>query len=411
MSILRALGKTHLYTTFRRYHSGADTYNVDTVVIGGGCVGLAIARHLSLMRSDGVLLVEKNETFGQETSSRNSEVIHAGLYYSPGSLKSQFCVEGNRKMYKYCEENNVQYSKCGKLIVATTEAEVSVLRDIYRVALRNGVDDIERLTGQDVHSRFGEHGILCTEALFSPSSGVVDSHGFMSRMVGDIESNGAMIAYNTRVVGGTLDKDSLHGKQMHLLEMEDVNTGSITKISCRNVVNSAGLWARKVSLGLLGNSYENKIPQISFVKGNYFTPLKRDDFDKISRKHLIYPIPSHGGLGVHATIDVEQKSLRFGPDTEWLGDIHDPDILGYDVNPDRAEQFMHAIGKYYSLRGDESLEPAYSGIRPKARVDSTNTYDFAIHSHDIPGFVALYGIESPGLTSCLAMAEYVCSTL
>ena len=367
MRVLRALSRTRL--AYNRYQSTDSTSVVDTVVIGGGCVGLAIARQLSLTHQGGVLLVEKNQSFGQETSSRNSEVVHAGLYYSPGSLKAKLCVEGRRALYRYCDENNVEYSKCGKLLVATTGKEVSSLRDIHRVALENGVDDLEIVSRVDVSTRFGEAGVLCTEALFSPSSGVVDSHGFMSSMARDITSHGGMISYNTRVIGGTLHTDTVSGTPTHVLDMEDSHSGSVTRVSCRHVVNSAGLWARQVSMRLLGESYENVIPRISFVKGNYFIPDKTGDFDAISRKHLIYPVPSEdGGLGVHATVDVHQQYLRFGPDTEWLDDMDDdPDNLKYEVDPGREDHFRRAIATYCRLQGNERLKPAYSGIRPKVK--------------------------------------------
>lgn len=398
----------HVFNRFQlMIHTNCDAYSIDTVVIGAGCVGLAIARQLTLTRSDGVLVVEKNETFGQETSSRNSEVVHAGIYYPPGSNKARFCVEGKNKLYKYCDENNIPYSKCGKILVATTDQEVAALRDIRMAALQNGVDDLQIVTPADVGTRFGEHGVRCREALFSPSSGVVDSHGLMSSMVRDIQSNGGVLSYNTRVIGGRIHRESSGRDGVHILDMEDAKTGSVTKIACKNIINSAGLWARKVSLALLGESYTSTIPQISFVKGNYFVPTKRKDFEKLSRNHLVYPVPSNdGGLGVHATIDVHHQSLRFGPDVEWLDHIKDPDGLQYDVDPDRAGKFTCAIGNYYNLQGDELLEAAYAGIRPKAMSKATNTHDFVIDSHGIPGFIALYGIESPGLTSCLALAEY-----
>lgn len=402
---------SRLFVASNRYQS--TECSVDTVVIGGGCVGLAIARQLSLTDHQGsVLLLEKNQSFGQETSSRNSEVVHAGLYYSPGSLKAQLCVKGRHALYRYCDENNVEYSKCGKLLVATTEKEVSFLHDIHRAALENGVDDLEKVSREDVSTRFGESGVVCTEALFSPSSGVVDSHGLMSSMARDIVSNGGMISYNTKVVGGILHTDKVSKTPTHMLKVQDSNSGSVTHVSCRHVVNSAGLWARQVSMGLLSESYENIIPKISFVKGNYFIPTNRGDFENISRRHLIYPVPSDdGGLGVHATVDVHQQDLRFGPDTEWLDGIEDPEMLDYDVDPGREDQFKMAVGKYCRLQGNQRLKPAYSGIRPKARSRTMDTYDFVIESHGIPGFVGLYGIESPGLTSCLALADYACSKL
>lgn len=404
----------------RHQSTGSATaeYSVDTVVIGGGCVGLAIARQLSMTSSggDGVLLVEKNETFGQETSSRNSEVVHAGIYYPPGSLKARLCVQGKHALYKYCQENNVMYSTCGKLLVASTAREVSVLHEIHDVALRNGVDDVRKVTREEVRSVFGEPGIICLEGLFSPSSGIVNSHGFMASLERDIVSNGGMISYNTRVVGGVLNKGTREDEKdkRHTLYMEDEVTGTVTPISCKAIVNSAGLWARKVSLALLGDSYSDTIPHVSFVKGNYFVPKRREYFGEISRKHLIYPVPSDdGGLGVHATIDVQNHDLRFGPDVEWLDGHDDPDTIDYGVNPERADLFRNAIGTYYRLQGDECLEAAYSGVRPKATTLKNNVtnHDFVIETHDVPGFVGLYGIESPGLTSCLALAEYTAEKL
>ena len=384
------------------HHHKDDSDTVDTVILGGGCVGLAIARHLLLNKPPhchkDVLLVDKNPSFGQETSSRNSEVVHAGLYYPPDSLKARLCVAGKHMLYRYCESNNIWYNKCGKIVVASSREDVDTLEIMYSTALKNGVDDVKMVTPEQVAQDFQEPGVSCVAALHSPSSGVVDSHGYMACLENDIISYGGMVAYNTLVVGGSMVQHAMHPQ--FVLSMIDTVTGEETTVSASRVINSCGLWATKVSLSILPSEYHSRIPKTTFVKGNYVIPKQKMCF---SQNQLVYPVPSHdGGLGVHLTID-RNRSIRFGPDVEWLPDkITDPDDLEYAVDPQRVHAFEEALGRYTKHPiTPGSLEPSYSGVRPKV----VNAGDFVIDTHGIPGFVGLYGIESPGLTASLAIAQ------
>jgi len=383
-------------------------YQVDTVVIGAGVVGLAIARQLVLGergrgRGDGgsqVLVVEAKESYGTGTSSRNSEVVHAGLYYPPSSLKAELCVKGKHMLYEYCEENNVPYRKCGKLLVAPTEADIPKLDDIEHRAKQNGVVDLVKLSSSEVMDM--EQGVTCAKALFSPTSGIVDSHSLMAALESDIENAGGMLAYNTKVVGGEC-MASTEGLRK-IIYVEDAGSGQTSTIQTERIILSAGLHSEKIARSLKGIPQES-IPRTRFVKGSYFTPGL--SYGGPSFDHLVYPVPSDdGGLGVHATIDL-QGALRFGPDVEWLDGVQDPDTLTYDVDETRASQFEAALSKYCRGITPGCLEPAYAGIRPKILTGQDGKYgDFMISTprdHGIDGLLCLYGIESPGLTSCLVL--------
>ena len=400
-----------------RYDQSDDR---DVVVIGGGVVGLAVARAFA-HREQRVLVLEAQSTFGLGTSGRNSEVIHAGIYYPPSSLKARLCVRGKRLLYEYLEANasRIPYRKCGKLLVACSSAELGVLEALYENARKNGVE-LTKVTPEEVADVRGEHNVRCVAGLWSPSSGILDVQEYMRSLVRDIEDLGGEIRYNARVIGGSLngaahvDGTVVHtartGRALHhALLVEDTVTKITRTIRARCVVNAAGLYARPVSLSL--GIDPRDAPRIRFAKGNYFEPASESSFAKLSKNQLVYPIPVEGGLGIHATIDV-RGGLRFGPDVEFLTNIdtdtvNSIDSVDYSVDKGRQKSFQEAIRKYYIDGDDVRLRPAYAGLRPKA-VDHNNKAinDFVITIHR-PRFIALYGIESPGLTASLAIAEEV----
>ncbi|MBE7636831.1 FAD-dependent oxidoreductase [Sneathiella sp. P13V-1] len=355
---------------------------VECVVIGAGVVGLAIARKLAKSGRD-VVILEKNHHFGEETSSRNSEVIHAGIYYPKDSLKAKLCVAGKKMLYQYCDAHGVAYKNLGKLIVATNEDEISTLEQIKAKAEDNSVNDLKWLTKEEV---FGlEPHLKCEKALLSPSTGIIDTHQYMLSLVGEIEANGGAIAYDTPFEAATICNDGF-----------EVTAGGHT-LKCRQLINSAGLFAQDVASNIKGLA-EQFIPPRYLAKGNYFTMNAASPF-----KRLIYPVPQSASLGVHVTLDMAGQ-IRFGPDQEWVKE------LDYEVNPARGNSFYDAIRKYWPDLPDNSLIPAYSGIRPKIQSPTDPHMDFRIEGsdiHGIKGLVNLFGIESPGLTSSLAIAREV----
>ncbi|HEX2115940.1 MAG TPA: NAD(P)/FAD-dependent oxidoreductase [Alphaproteobacteria bacterium] len=368
---------------FRQAHEIEDamTETADCVVIGAGVVGLAAARALALQGRE-VIVLEATEAIGTETSSRNSEVIHAGIYYVPGSLKGQLCVAGKNLLYRFCNEHGVSYRNCTKLIVATSEAQHATLAAIRANALGNGVDDLAFLTGEE--ARALEPNLRCVGALLSPSTGIVDSHGLMLAFVGDMESRGGMIAFNSPVEGGRVVDGGVELK---------VGGADPMRLRCRTVVNSAGLHAQAVARSIAGIPTQS-IPPTYYAKGNYFSLCAKPPFTR-----LIYPVPEPGGLGVHITVDLAGQA-RFGPDVEWV------DRVEYSVDPHRADKFYAEVRRYWPDLPDNSLQPAYSGIRPKLGPAGMNS-DFVIQGpgeHGVAGLVNLYGIESPGLTASLAIA-------
>ncbi|OWJ63653.1 NAD(P)/FAD-dependent oxidoreductase [Inquilinus limosus] len=370
------------------------TDTVDAVVIGAGVVGLAVARALALAGQE-VIILEAADAFGTETSARNSEVIHAGIYYPQGSLKARHCVAGRRALYRFCDEHGVTAKRCGKLIVATDEQEAATLARIEAGARANGLtgedDALRPLTADEAHAL--EPEIACTAALLSPSTGIVDSHGFMLALLGDAEAGGAMIAYHSRLDSAAVTPDGLH------LQVATEDGGM--ELLARRVVNSAGLSAPAVARRIAGVP-EASVPQPFLAKGNYFGLSGRPPF-----RHLIYPVPVPGGLGTHATIDLGGR-VRFGPDVEWVED------LDYRVDPARADSFYAAIRRYWPALPDGALQPDYSGIRPKITPPGAAAADFVIQGpegHGVPGLVNLFGIESPGLTSSLSIADEVVQRL
>ena len=362
---------------------------LDCVVVGAGVVGLAVARALALAGRE-VVVLEAAEGIGTETSSRNSEVIHAGIYYPAGSLMARFCVAGRQALYAFCRDKGVPFRNCGKLIVATSAEEDGRLADIKRRAAVNGVDDMRILTRAEAQAL--EPNLACTSALLSPSTGIVDSHGFMVALQGDAENAGAAIVFHSPVLGGRAAAGSRGGG----VEIDVGGADPIT-LRCRLLVNSAGLHAPGFAARIAGMPAE-RVPTAYYAKGNYFTLSGRSPFSR-----LIYPVPVPGGLGVHLTIDLGGQA-RFGPDVEWI------DGLDYTVDPRRADSFYAAVRRYWPDLKDDALQPGYAGIRPKIVPKGAPGQDFVVQgpqTHGVPGLINLFGIESPGLTASLALADHV----
>ena len=357
----------------------------EAVVIGAGVIGLAIARSLA-QRGREVLVLERQGGIGQETSSRNSEVIHAGLYYTPGSLRARLCVEGRRALYLYCEERGVAHRRCGKLIVAVTRDEEAALQALLDRARTNGVEDVE-LIGRGRLKQL-EPALNGTYALRSGTTGIVDGHALMLAFQGDAETAGALVQCNAPLLDGTLDDTGIRLR---------IGGDDPIDIETDLLINAAGLGAWNVSRSLAGLN-PSSIPPRYLTKGSYFSMSGRAPF-----RHLIYPVPPSGGLGIHLTFDLGGQ-VRFGPDVEWV------DAVDYQVDPARSETFYDAIRRYWPGLPDGSLEPAYAGIRPRRSGPSEPLADFVIqgpHETGYPSYIALYGIDSPGLTSSLAIGDYV----
>lgn len=358
---------------------------VECIVIGAGVVGLALARQLVLQGRE-VVVLEAEERIGTGISSRNSEVIHAGIYYPAGSLKARLCVAGNRALYAYCEARGVAHRRCGKLIVAADDSQLEALHRLRAQAEANGVGDLQWLEAKEALAL--EPQVRCAAALLSPSTGIVDSHGLMRALRGEAEDCGAAVVLKSPVVGGRAAPAGLE---------ITVGGDDPTTLRADRVFNCAGLGAQAVA-GSFEGIRRQAIPPLHLAKGNYFglsgpAPCSR----------LVYPVPSQGGLGVHLTLDLGGQA-RFGPDVEWV------DREDYDVDPRRAEGFYAAVRKYWPDLPDNALQPAYAGIRPKLHGPGEIAPDFLIQredAHGVPGLVNLFGIESPGLTAALALAAQV----
>jgi len=358
---------------------------VECVVVGAGVIGLAAARALALAGYE-VLVLERAYTIGFETSSRNSEVIHGGLYYPPGSLKARSCVEGRQRLYAYCREHGVPHARIGKLIVATSDAEVAGLEKIAATAGNNGVEDLEWLTKSQAQRL--EPALRCVAALLSPSTGIIDSHALMLAYQGEAEAAGAIIVLRTPVLSGRLRNDGF--------ELA-VGGDDPTTIRCRLLVNAAGLYAPAFANAIDGVPPDT-VPRAYFCRGVYFTLTGRAPFSR-----LIYPVPVAGGLGVHITLDLAYQA-RFGPDVEWISSVD------YSVDPARSEAFYDAVRTYWPDLRDGALQPGYAGIRPKISGPKDPAADFVVQgpgAHGVPGLINLYGIESPGLTGSLPLADEV----
>jgi L-2-hydroxyglutarate oxidase LhgO len=358
---------------------------IECVVVGAGVIGLAIARQLAQSGRE-VIVLEAAEGIGTVTSSRNSEVIHAGIYYRSGSLMARMCVAGKQALYRYCREHDIPHRNCGKLIVAATPAETEKLQSIKAHAEANGVTDLQTLAREDAYAL--EPALRCEAALFSPSTGIIDSHAYMLALRGNAEEAGAAFAFHTPLLGARARRGRIE---------LDAGGEAPMSLECRILINAAGLGAPAVARNIDGMPVE-AIPPAYLAKGNYFSCSGRAPFS-----HLIYPVPEPGGLGVHLTLDLAGQA-RFGPDVEWVNSID------YAVDPARAARFYPAIRRYWPDLPDGALMPSYSGMRPKLVPPAVAVQDFLIQGprdHGVDGLINLFGIESPGLTSSLAIADHV----
>jgi L-2-hydroxyglutarate oxidase LhgO len=365
---------------------------IDAVVIGAGVVGLAVGRALALSGRE-VVVLESENAIGTGTSSRNSEVIHAGIYYPAGSLKARLCVQGKDMLYAYCAERGVAHQRLGKLIVATSPEQVPALDGIVAKAAANGVDDLQKLTA--AQARALEPALSCEAALLSPSTGVVDSHGLMLSLQGDMENAGGLLA----LVSPVAHIGVRQGTATHPI---CVTTQDGTVLACRVLVNAAGLNAVALARAMAGLD-PRLLPQAYCAKGNYFTLAGKAPFSR-----LIYPVPEKAGLGVHLTLDLGGQA-KFGPDVQWVDDPTD-----LQVDPRRGDAFYAEVRKYWPDLADGALQAGYAGMRPKISGPNEASADFLIQGpadHGVPGLVNLLGIESPGLTSSLAIAAEVCARL
>lgn len=368
---------------------------IQTVVLGAGVVGLAVARELAIQGQE-VIVLESADAFGTGTSSRNSEVIHAGIYYPAGSLKAKLCVQGRHMLYAYCQERQIPHKACGKLIVATSEAQVAQLAAIQAKAAVNGVlgDDQLRLLSA-AQAQAMEPDLKCEAALWSPSTGIVDSHALMLSFLGDFENASGILALNSEFASAQIVRDS--SKSRFIIRTQDG-----TEIWAENVINSTGLVAPIVARQFAGMAQAH-LPRAYYAKGNYFSLSGRSPFSR-----LIYPVPEAAGLGVHLTLDMAGQA-KFGPDVEWVdspGKLH--------VDPGRGDAFYAEVRKYWPGLKDGALIPSYAGIRPKINSPQETAADFCIMGpaeHGVQGLVHLFGIESPGLTSSLAISQAVAQAL
>jgi L-2-hydroxyglutarate oxidase LhgO len=369
----------------------SEEFFTEAVVIGAGAVGLAMARALALAGRD-VVILEKNPHIGMETSARNSEVIHAGIYYPRGSLKALLCVAGRERLYDFCQSHDVGHKRLGKLIVATHAGQEEQLAKLADHAAANGVDDLKILSEREAIAL--EPDLSASAALFSPSTGIIDSHAYMTALLGDAEAAGANLARNATV--NTIARDAAG----YRLTID--NDGDSLTLLTRVLVNSAGLWAPGIARRIEGLAAQF-VPPTFLAKGSYASLTVKSPF-----RHLIYPAPEPGGLGVHLTLDMG-GAARFGPNVEWLA-TDDPAAIDYAVAPDLPARFVPLIAAYWPKIRADMLAPGYSGVRPKAGGREDPNADFRIEgpdTHGLPGLVNLFGIESPGLTASLAIADKV----
>ena len=366
-----------------------DSAEVDCAIIGAGVIGLAIARQLAMSGRE-VLILEAESAIGTSVSARNSEVIHAGLYYAPGSLKARCCVRGRHLLYEYCAGHGVEHRRLGKLVVATGTRQIPALEALKRQAEANGVDNLQWLDGKQAKAL--EPNLRCVAAFLSPSTGIVDAQGLMLSLRGAAESHGALLALNAPVESSRVTESGF-----------EIAIGGATPmlVACKVLINAAGLGAQGFARKLEGLGPQH-VPAQYFAKGTYFALSGKSPFAR-----LIYPMPEAAGLGVHVTLDLGSQA-RFGPDVDWI------EAPSYDVDPARAAKFYPAIRTYYPDLPDGALQPAYAGVRPKISGPAEPAADFRIDGperHGVSGLVNLFGIESPGLTSSLAIAEMVAERL
>ena len=367
---------------------------VDCVVIGAGVVGLAVAREMALQGRETILL-ERESAFGTISSARNSEVIHAGIYYSKDSLKAKLCVQGNRMLYEYCRSHQVATQPYGKLIVASDASQIDDLQAILYKAQNNGVPEIKMISGEE--ARALEPNLQCSAAILSSTTGIVDSHGFMLSLLGSFEDAGGMIAYQSPLISAKpIGQNAEGGYELEIGGPDGM------KLQTTLLINCAGMSAPAVAEKISGLPKE-QVPKAYFAKGNYFSLSGKSPFT-----HLIYPIPEPGGLGVHLTLDMGGQA-KFGPDVEWL-DIDAEEQIDYTVNPQRGDGFYEAVRRYWPGLKGGSLQPDYSGVRAKIVPPNAPAGDFCFNGpqeHGFHGLFNLYGFESPGLTSSLAIAEHL----
>ncbi len=359
---------------------------IDVLVIGAGVVGLAVAREFALQKRD-VIVAERDVIAGSGTSSRNSGVIHAGIYYPKSSKKAELSVKGKSLLYDYVKSRSVSYNNCTKLIVACTKDEITKLEAIKQKALNNGVNDLKIISKQEALEM--EPALSCEGALYSPSTGIVDIHGLMQEFITDIEANQGIIAYDNSI-------NSIKNTSQGLV----VSFSDNTEFLVNTLINSAGISAQDVAKQIKGLNHQT-IPKQYLAKGNYFGLEGKMPFSR-----LIYPVPVQGGLGAHFTMNIANESL-FGPDVEWL---NAGDEINYKVNPERSKNFYESISRFWPDVKNRTLFPAYAGIRPKVSGPAMPDGDFIIQTqkdHGIKGLINLYGIESPGLTASMAIAEFV----
>ena len=363
---------------------------VDIIVIGAGVVGLAITRKAALAGYT-VLLIESNEGFGTQTSSRNSEVIHAGIYYPCETLKARLCVTGANCVYDYCALKDVPAQRIGKLIIATDEAEMPVLETLMARGKDNGAPSLELIGGKKLAAL--EPALKAVGGIYSPFTGIVDSHRLMAEFAIDAENAGATIVYQSRFEGAVRKSDNWHCRIM--------SQDELAVVSARFIINAAGHNARKVALGIDGLRPQS-VPAHYMAKGQYFTSTRKPPF-----RHLIYPIPKDGGSGVHLTLDTG-GGARFGPDIAWV------DEMSYDVNPADAKGFHRDITRWWPQLKKDELVPAWAGVRPMIYPDGSSDQDFVVmteNDHGAQGVIGLYGIDSPGLTCSMVLAGYVLQSI
>ncbi len=354
--------------------------DVEVAVIGAGVVGLAVAQALARSGHE-VVVLERNLLIGAETSARNSEVIHAGIYYRSGSEKAALCVRGKELLYAHCETQGVPHKNCGKLIVATSEDQFATLQDYQAQAMRNGVGELRWVDQDELHQL--EPAVNALAAVYSPTTGIIDSHQYMLSLQGLLESHGGMIAFDTQVASVERRPQGQTGAGLQLV----TNQGAI---GCRWLINSAGLWAPG-----LAQQLDDATPAARYAIGHYYS------YAAAPFNRLVYPVAAAGGLGVHVTLDLAGQA-RFGPDIRWI------DSVDYEFDDSRREEFVTAIRRYYPALDESRLQPGYTGIRPKLELSQGQADDFVIRgpqAHGVPGLINLLGIESPGLTASLAIAE------
>ncbi len=364
--------------------------NVDVIIVGAGVIGLAIAAKLSQQFND-VLIIDKNSNFGEETSSRNSEVIHAGIYYPQNSLKAKFCVQGKKMLYQYCLARHIPVNKIGKLLVAHGDEEEAFLKQTLITAKNNGVDDLTWLNQSELKKL--EPELLASAALLSPSTGIIDSHAYMQSLLAQAQENNAIFVAQTAMESALPTSDGF--------EVNLISQGEPLTISCKYLINCAGLHSETLAKTITGLD-KSFIPKMHWCRGHYFSYQGKSPF-----KQLIYPIPSDNGLGIHASLDISGQ-LKFGPDTQYI------DQLDYDFPEKLKNKFLNQISRYFPNIDANKLQPAYAGIRPKLQAEQDSFKDFVIQTdevHHINGLFNLFGIDSPGLTSSLAIAEHVASKL